>query len=36
MDIIFLSPDFSETAVVDEYKSLIWTKRYYTAGDFEL
>lgn len=36
MNVIFLSPDFGETAIIDEYKSLIWTKRYYTAGDFEL
>lgn len=36
MNVIFLDPSFNETAVVDEYKSLIWTKRYYTAGDFEL
>lgn len=29
--------DLSKTlAVVDNYKSLIWVKRYYTAGDFEL
>lgn len=27
---------FTPLAVIDTYKSLIWTKRYYTCGDFEL
>lgn len=36
-EIYIKSNDLSKTlAVVDTYKSLIWVKRYYTAGDFEL
>lgn len=36
-EIYIKSDDLSKTlAVVDTYKSLIWTKSYYTAGDFEL
>ena len=27
---------FTPLAVIDTYKSLIWTKKYYTCGDFEL
>lgn len=28
--------DFQETAIIEEYKSLIWTDRYDKCGDFEL
>ncbi len=36
-EVYIKNSDLSETlAVVDNYKSLIWTKRYYTAGEFEL
>lgn len=36
MNIYFLDSQFKERYVLDIFKSLIWTKRYYTAGDFEL
>lgn len=36
MDIYFLDDDLREQFVLDSFKSLIWTKRYYTCGDFEL
>lgn len=36
MNIYFLDSDFKERYVLDVFKSLIWTKRYYTCGDFEL
>ena len=36
MDIYFLDDDLREQFVLDSFKSLIWTKRYYTYGDFEL
>ena len=36
MNIYFLDSDFNERYVLDIFNSLIWTKRYYTAGDFEL
>jgi hypothetical protein len=36
MNIYFLDSDFKERYVLDIFKSLIWVKRYYTAGDFEL
>lgn len=36
MNVYFLDPDFEEQYVLDIFKSLIWTKRYYTYGDFEL
>lgn len=36
MNLYFLDADLLEYAVVDVFKSLIWTKRYYTYGDFEL
>lgn len=36
MDIYILNRSFEPVAVIDCYKSLIWTKRYYTCGDFEL
>lgn len=36
MDVYVLDSSFIPVAVIDSYKSLIWTKRYYTCGDFEL
>lgn len=36
MDVYVLDSSFVPVAVIDCYQSLIWTKRYYTCGDFEL
>lgn len=36
MDIYVLNKNLETIAIIDSYKSLIWTKRYYTYGDFEL
>lgn len=36
MEIYVLNKIFETVAVVDSYTSLIWTDRYYQAGDFEL
>lgn len=36
MDLYFMGANFAQKAVLDVFKSLIWTKRYYTCGDFEL
>ena len=36
MDIYVLNKNLETVAIIDTYKSLIWTKRYYTYGDFEL
>lgn len=36
MDIFVLNKSLEKIAVIDTYVSLIWTKRYYSAGDFEL
>lgn len=36
MDIYFLDSDFQARYVLDSFTSLIWTKRYFTCGDFEL
>lgn len=36
MDIYVLDENLSQIACIDNYKSLIWTKRYYQCGDFEL
>lgn len=36
MDIYVLNKSLEKIGIIDEYTSLIWTKRYYTAGDFEL
>lgn len=36
MDIYILNQSFEKIGVIDTYSSIIWTKRYYTAGDFEL
>lgn len=31
-----MNTNFERLAVIDDYSSIIWTKRYYTTGDFEL
>jgi hypothetical protein len=36
MEVYVLNKSFEPVAVIDVFKSLIWTKRYYTFGDFEL
>lgn len=36
MDLYILNSNYIPVAVIDSYKSLIWTTRYYTYGDFEL
>lgn len=38
MDVYVVDPkmDFQQVAVIDTFKSLIWTTRYYSCGDFEL
>lgn len=36
MDLYILDSTYTQVAVIDSYKSLIWTKRYFTYGDFEL
>lgn len=36
MDIYVLNKSFEKVGIIDEYNSLIWTTRYYSAGDFEL
>lgn len=36
MDLLILDTDLEAIAVIDTYTSLIWTDRYYKAGDFEL
>lgn len=36
MDVYVLNPSHFPIAIIDVYQSLIWTKRYYTYGDFEL
>lgn len=33
---IVMDTEFNRVAVIDDYKSLIWTIRYYEHGDFEL
>lgn len=33
---VIMNTSFERLAVIDDYTSLIWTKRYYTTGDFEL
>ena len=33
---VIMNKSFERLAVVDDYISLIWTSRYYTAGDFEI
>lgn len=36
MEVYLLNSSYQPTAVIDNYKSLIWTSRYNTPGDFEL
>ena len=36
MDIYVLNRNFEILDIYDKYESIIWTTRYYTAGDFEL
>lgn len=36
MNIYVLNTSFNIVGVIDEYISVIWTKRYFTYGDFEL
>lgn len=36
MDIYVMNRNFQIQGICDNYKSIIWTPRYYTAGDFEL
>ena len=36
MDVYVLDKNLKAQGVCDDYKSIIWTPRYYTAGDFEL
>ena len=36
MDILVKDTNFNNVAVIDTYKSLIWTDRYNQCGDFEL
>ena len=33
---IVMDTNFTKLAIIDDYISLIWTSRYYEAGDFEL
>ena len=36
MDLLVMNTNFETVAVVDNYKSLIWTDRYNSYGDFEI
>lgn len=36
MDLLILNSGFQKIGVIDTYESLIWTDRYFEAGDFEL
>jgi hypothetical protein len=36
MDVYVLNGSFEPIAIIDTFSSLIWTKRYYNCGDFEL
>lgn len=36
MELYLLDEDLKAIAIVDVFKSMIWTERYYKAGDFEL
>lgn len=36
MELYLLDENFVAQSIIDNFKSLIWTKRYYTCGDFEL
>jgi len=35
-NVLVLNESFELVAIIDYYKSLIWTERYREAGDFEL
>lgn len=36
MDLYVMDKNFKTIAVIDEYTSIIWTRRYFECGDFEL
>ena len=36
MDLYVLNSDFEQIALIDDYRSLIWAKRYYQFGDCEV
>ena len=36
MEVLVLNTRFESVAIVDTFESLIWTDRYYEAGDFEI
>lgn len=36
MNLYILNQSFQTVAVIDQYSSLIWTRRYWNCGDFEL
>lgn len=36
MELYILNQTFQRVAVIDQYSSLIWTRRYWDVGDFEL
>lgn len=36
MELYVKNSDLETVGIIDVYTSIIWTKRYYTAGDFEL
>jgi hypothetical protein len=36
MDLLILNSAFIKIGIIDTFESLIWTDRYYAAGDFEL
>lgn len=36
MDLLILNSAFQKVGIIDTFESLIWTDRYYEAGDFEL
>lgn len=36
MDVHILNPAFQFIGVIDDYYTLVWTERYFEAGDFEL
>lgn len=36
MEVLVLDTEFRAVSVIDNFESLIWTDRYYEAGDFEI
>lgn len=36
MDVLVLDKNFKRVGICDDYKSIIWTTRYFKPGDFEL